>query len=203
MKGESKTIRQPRQERSIEKKNRIIEASYALFSEVGYYGTNTAEIAKKAGVSTGIVYGYFKDKNDILKSTLEVYITRAFEPIFTLLDKLVAPVNFNKVLPEFVDAVIKTHKKNAKMHEALNQMTFTDQTVSQKFMEQENRLTKTIAEKLTALGVKVENPKETVHFAMNILQSFSHEMVYDKHDYIDYEVMRSMVINSLSNLFNK
>ena len=41
-------VREPRQERSIEKKNKIITAGYELFSEVGYYGTNTAEIAKKA-----------------------------------------------------------------------------------------------------------------------------------------------------------
>ena len=39
-------VRQPQQERSIEKKHRIINAGYQLFSEVGYYGTNTVEIAK-------------------------------------------------------------------------------------------------------------------------------------------------------------
>ena len=48
-------IRQPQQERSIEKKNKIIEAAYEIFSEVGYYAANTPEIAKKAGVSTGII----------------------------------------------------------------------------------------------------------------------------------------------------
>ena len=69
-----KEVREPQQERSIEKKNRIIEAGYKLFSEVGYYGTNTAEIAKRAGVSTGIVYGYFQDKRDILISVLSIYI---------------------------------------------------------------------------------------------------------------------------------
>ena len=47
-----KTVREPKQERSIEKKNKIIKAGYDLFSEVGYYNTNTAQIAKKAGVST-------------------------------------------------------------------------------------------------------------------------------------------------------
>ena len=40
-----KEVREPRQERSIEKKNKIIRAGYELFSEVGYYNTNTAEIA--------------------------------------------------------------------------------------------------------------------------------------------------------------
>ena len=64
-------IRQPKQSRSVETKNRIITAGYQLFSEVGYYGTNTAEIAKKAGVSTGIVYGYFKDKKDIKTHHIE------------------------------------------------------------------------------------------------------------------------------------
>ena len=59
-------VRIPKQKRSIEKKDAIIRASYTLFCEKGYYKTNTAEIAKMAGVSTGIVYSYFQDKKDIL-----------------------------------------------------------------------------------------------------------------------------------------
>ena len=82
-------VRQPQQERSIEKKNKIIEAGYQLFSEVGYYGTNTVEIAKRAGVSTGIVYGYFQDKRDILICVLEIYINKVFAPYFKLFDKIV------------------------------------------------------------------------------------------------------------------
>ena len=51
-------IREPIQKRSIEKKEKIIEAGFDLICEKGYYNTNTAEIAKAAGVSTGIVYQY-------------------------------------------------------------------------------------------------------------------------------------------------
>ena len=64
-------VRTPKQQRSIDKKNRIITAGYTLFAQKGYYNTNTAEIAKEAGVSTGIVYGYFHDKRDILVEVLE------------------------------------------------------------------------------------------------------------------------------------
>lgn len=73
-------VREPKQERSIEKKNRIVQAGFELFSQVGYYNTNTVEIAKRAGVSTGIVYGYFKDKRDILLDVLEIYVKEAFAP---------------------------------------------------------------------------------------------------------------------------
>ena len=47
-------IREPIQKRSIEKKEKIIQAGFELICDKGYYNTNTAEIAKSAGVSTGI-----------------------------------------------------------------------------------------------------------------------------------------------------
>ena len=46
----SSKIREPRQKRSIEKKNKIIKAGIELILENGYHSTTTADIAKKAGV---------------------------------------------------------------------------------------------------------------------------------------------------------
>ncbi len=195
-------VREPRQERSIEKKNRIIEASYALFSEVGYYGTNTAEIAKKAGVSTGIVYGYFQDKRDILISVLEIYIEKAFEPVLKIFDKISLPLDLEKIVPNILDATIKTHKKNGKMHEALHSLTHNDEGVNNEFILLEDNITVKIAEKFSSLGLNLENAMERIHLAMDIVQSFSHEYVFDKHEYIDYDIMREMVIKTLIDLFN-
>lgn len=194
-------VREPRQERSIEKKNRIIEASYTLFSEVGYYGTNTAEIAKKAGVSTGIVYGYFQDKRDILISVLEIYIEKAFEPVIKVIDNLSLPFDFKEVVSAVLDATIKTHKKNARMHEALHSLTHNDELVNMKFISLEDNITVKIAEKFKSLGLEMDNAIEKIHLAMDIAQSFSHEYVFDKHDYIDYDVMREMVTDTLISLF--
>ena len=195
------SVRQPKQERSIEKKNKIIEAGYALFSEVGYYGTNTAEIAKKAGVSTGIVYGYFSDKRDILISVLEIYINRAFEPILTLFDKMCAPVDFNLIVPKVLDVAIAVHKKHSRMHEALHSLANNDEMVNCEFIGLEDQITVKISDKLKGLGVKIDNPLEKIHFAMNIVQSFAHEYVFDKHEYIDYFIMRTMVEKTIIDLF--
>ena len=194
-------VREPKQERSIEKKNRIIDAGYELFSEVGYYGTNTAEIAKRAGVSTGIVYGYFQDKRDILICVLDVYINKVVEPLFKLFDKLKAPIDYNNLISDVIDIIIKTHKKHAKMHEALHSLANTDEAVNSEFIALEDSITVKIADKLSLLGEKIDNPMEKIHFAMDIIQSFSHEYVFDKHDYIDYFVMREMVVNTVIKLF--
>lgn len=197
----NKKVRNPRQERAIEKKKKIILASYELFSEVGYYGTNTAEIAKKAGVSTGIVYGYFRDKRDILISVLDIYIARVSEPILDFFDGLCAPIDFEILIPKVLDAIIATHKKNAKIHEALHSLTHTDEAVNMQFISLENKITTEITQKLENLGVDLLNVTERVHLAMDMVQSFAHEFIFDKHDYIDYDVMRKMVERLLINLF--
>ena len=57
-------------------------------------------------------------------------------------------------------------------------------------------------ETLKKLGVDIENPMEKIHFAMDIIQSFSHEYVFDKHEYIDYDVMREMVNQCVIKMFD-
>lgn len=48
-----------------ERKQKIIDAAKALFSEKGYAGTGLREIAERAGVSLGNIYNYFKNKEEI------------------------------------------------------------------------------------------------------------------------------------------
>ena len=196
-----KKIREPKQERSIEKKKRIIEASYTLFSEVGYYGTNTAEIAKKAGVSTGIVYGYFRDKRDILISVLDIYIENAFEPILKTFETFKSYLEIDVYVPKIVEAVIKIHKKNAKMHEALHSLTHTDEAVNMQFITLEDKITIKLASKLKSIGFSEEGLIEKVHLAMDLVQSFAHEYVFDNHEYINYEMMKEMVTKLMIDLF--
>ena len=197
----SQEIREPKQERSIQKKNKIVQAGYELFSQVGYYNTNTAQIAKLAGVSTGIVYGYFKDKRDILLDVLEVYVDKAFAPVLKTIDALTSPLDFSSLVSRVLDQAIEVHKNNANIHEALHSMTHTDEAVTNKFISLEDEITLSIAQKLRALGVGVDNLNERIHFAMDIVQSFSHEYVYDHHTYIDYDAMRRIVEDTMVSLF--
>ncbi len=66
-------VRIPKQERSLNTKKQIIEAAMKLFSEKGYHGTNTKEIAKEAGVATGCFYSYFIDKRAVFKDAIVIY----------------------------------------------------------------------------------------------------------------------------------
>ena len=194
-------IREPKQERSIEKKQKIVQAGYDLFSEKGYYNTNTAEIAKRANVSTGIVYGYFKDKRDILLNILETYIEKISSPVFTILQNVSSPVCYEELLPIILDKTICAHRINSKIHEALHSMTHTDEEVARRFTDLEDKLTLDIEKVLRDLGENIPDLREKIHLAICIIQSFSHETIYDEHAYIDYPKMKDIVLKTLVDLF--
>lgn len=194
-------IREPKQQRSIEKKNKIIQAGYELFAEKGYFNTNTAEIAKRAGVSTGIVYGYFHDKRDILLEVLDIYIEDVFSPILVLFDNVDTGLDFNNLVPTILETVVKTHKDHAAIHEALHSLTSTDPQVECKFKALEGIMTTKIVIALKKCGYNMDDLNERVHTAIGIFQSFSHEVVFDDHPFINYDNMRAITIKLIISLF--
>jgi len=194
-------IREPKQQRSIEKKRKIIEAGYELFAEKGYFNTNTAEIAKRAGVSTGIVYGYFHDKRDIMLDVLDIYIESVFSPIIALFDNVENDLDIKTLASVILDKVVETHKKNAAIHEALHSLTSTDKIVDTKFRSLEGEMTNKITDTLIKHGYSNDYLLERVHTSINIFQAYAHEAVFDNHTYIDYVKMREIVINIIEYLF--
>jgi Transcriptional regulator len=71
----------PVQKRGVEKKEKIIDAAKALFSEKGYYKTNTIEIAGRAGVATGTFYSYFNNKKEVLIEIMRTFYKETSEKV--------------------------------------------------------------------------------------------------------------------------
>src|SRR2546430_1915643 len=49
-----------------QKREAVAEAAFELFLKEGFHRTTTRDIARRAGVSAGAPFTYFKDKEDIL-----------------------------------------------------------------------------------------------------------------------------------------
>jgi AcrR family transcriptional regulator len=57
---------QPRQTRSIEKRERILAAARTVFEECGYGRAQVDDIAARAGIATGALYLSFRSKRQLL-----------------------------------------------------------------------------------------------------------------------------------------
>jgi AcrR family transcriptional regulator len=51
---------------SAEKRELIVEAAIEVFAEKGFHDTRISDIATRAGIAYGLVYHYFKNKEEIL-----------------------------------------------------------------------------------------------------------------------------------------
>ena len=194
-------IREPVQKRSIEKKEKIIKAGFELICEKGYYNTNTAEIAKAAGVSTGIVYQYFKDKHDILVEGIKKYASDIFYPMLNVTTNIkIDKNNLDKILRNMINAFIENHKLSQVAHEEIMSMTHSDKEIAEFFQENEMAMTKNISNVLLKNGFNSSNLDEKVHIAIHLIDDLCHEIVYHKHKELNYDVMIDLVIENILNL---
>jgi len=62
--------RKPEQFAKMREKSRelILSKAMAIFAEHGYYKSSIEMIAKAAGISKGLIYNYFKSKDELLES---------------------------------------------------------------------------------------------------------------------------------------
>lgn len=65
--------RQPNQDRSRERVERILECATALIAESGSDAMRMSEVARRAGISIGSLYQYFPDKSAIIQTLAERY----------------------------------------------------------------------------------------------------------------------------------
>ena len=194
-------IREPKQKRAIEKKEKIIEAGFKLICKNGYYNTNTMEIAKEAGVSTGIVYQYFKDKYDILILGIEKYSDDLFFPLLKKKNINFNKSNFEEVINDMIKNYINNHKISSVAHEEIMAMVQSDKKVAEYYYKREIEMTNSIRDILINNGFSDNNLYEKVHIMIGLIDNLCHEVIYHKHNDMDYDIMTSLVINNIKSLF--
>lgn len=193
-------IRKPIQKRSIETKEKILKAGFELICEKGYYNTNTAEIAKAANVSTGIVYQYFKDKHNILIESLQNFGSSVFYPMIKISEKDFLKTDLDTILRNMINKFIKNHKVSHSAHKEIMAMVHSDDEVAEIYHHSEIAMTDNLTEIFSHNGIKTEHLKEKVHVAINLIDDLCHEVVYHKHDSMDYNVMIDVVVECIKNL---
>lgn len=191
----------PTQKRSIEKRNRIIERGFELMCEKGYYNISTPDIANAAGVSTGIIYQYFNDKKDIFIEGIKNYSNNIMFPMLTILKTEKIKIdNIEELLENIINSYIKNHTISKKAHEELIAMSHLDDDVANIFKESEFEMTTKIVEILKYNNIEFENPVEKIHIIIGIVENLCHEIVYHKHEKINYDIMKDEVIKIIVKL---
>ena len=194
-------VRMPTQKRSIEKRNRIIEKGFELMCENGYYSTTIPDIAKYSEVSVGIIYQYFNDKRDIFIEGVKKYSEDIMYPMLNVLEtQKIETDKLETLLKKMIDSFIANHTMSKKSHEELMAMSHLDEEIFQILKDGELKNTERIVAILKNNDFHIENAKEKIHIIIGVIDNFCHEVVYHKHDTINYDIMQNEVINMIINM---
>ena len=78
----------------MNKKEKILSSALELFANYGYNGVSTNKIAKEAGVSEGLIFRHFKNKEGLLNDILQL----AFEKAANIYEHIIVEENPKQVL---------------------------------------------------------------------------------------------------------
>jgi TetR/AcrR family fatty acid metabolism transcriptional regulator len=76
----------PRPDVSAERKPQILQAALRVFARKGFHASHMDEIAAEAGLSVGILYWYYKGKEELTLALLDLFFTSDVQAVQQLLD---------------------------------------------------------------------------------------------------------------------
>lgn len=119
--------RTPKQARSRRTREKVLAAAVSCFEERGYDETTTVEIARRAKIAVGSLYGYFKDKREILLELLDGTIRQIAEYTIRELEPDAWKGRSHKAnLRRLIDALFHTRHFNPGMQRILWERYFKD-----------------------------------------------------------------------------
>ena len=150
-------VRVPKQRRSRERKQRIMDSALTLFSEKGLKGTSSNEIAREAGVSIGTFYSYFEDKRSLFLEILEQHLDNFITGIYSL--QRDDSITMKENIKGHIVKAFTVFDMHASFHKEALVMKFTDPQVRRLFEEVEKKQLVLIT---TLLGYyrKDDSPKD-------------------------------------------
>jgi TetR/AcrR family fatty acid metabolism transcriptional regulator len=110
-----------RSRRSARTRERIIEAATEVFARRGVHGTRVADIAERAGIAYGLVYHYFRNKEDILSA---IFAERWAQYVAYLEELAATPAPFRERMRRLIHFWVETYRQeNDLMTVMINEIT--------------------------------------------------------------------------------
>ncbi|MBN2669565.1 MAG: TetR/AcrR family transcriptional regulator [Bacteroidales bacterium] len=94
----------------VEKRQLILDAALELFADQGYHSTSISQLATKAGISKGLLYNYFENKESVLKTIIDEGFNDIFSDFINFKENQFTNEHMKKYINHMFDSL--TGKQN-------------------------------------------------------------------------------------------
>lgn len=107
---------------SDEKLNELINAGIAEFAEYGFDGASLSRISKRAGISVGVIYKYYKDKDDLFLACVHMSLKELSDVLTEVAEK---GDDLEKSIENVIAVLISHAKRKPDVNKMYNEITTT------------------------------------------------------------------------------
>ena len=186
---DKKDVRIPQQKRSIEKKEKIIEAATRIFMEHGYFNTSTADIATAAGISTGSVYAYFEDKKDILLACLYRFGDILTQQICEKVTSLSADGDISSTIKMVLRIFVDYNNWTKLLHDEIMSLQYRDEDVKKYFLNIQATMMTALTNQLEASGYAFSHECEQTFLIFKMTMGIEDELAFNHSPNINHEIL--------------
>jgi AcrR family transcriptional regulator len=174
----------PKQERSLQTLNRLLDAAEKVLEEKGLDAATVPVIARRAGVSVGVVYRRFANKDALIRGVYERFLWRIGEQnsmMFATLSRV--HVSLSDLLRGMVRGSVESHRRKRNLLRALFQFARTHSDPAMK--REAGKMNRASTAALTALmlshreKITHPDPETAIEFAVLTLASVIRAAIID------------------------
>ena len=175
----------PKQERSRQTLNRLLDAAERVLEEEGLDSATVPLIAKRAGVSVGVVYRRFKNKEALIRGVYERFLWRIGEQNSMMLATLSrVHIGLADLWRGMVRGSVESHRRKRNLIRAMLQFARTHDDPS--ITREADKLNRASTAGLTALMLSHQDqithpdPEEAIQFAILTIASVIRAVIIDE-----------------------
>lgn len=174
----------PKQERSLQTLNRLLDAAEKVLEEEGLDSATVPLIARRAGVSVGVVYRRFPNKDALIRGVYERYLWRINEQNSMMLATLGrVQVRLPDLLRGMIRGSVESHRRKRNLLRALFQFarTHDDPSIKREAAKMNRATTAAITVLMLSHQDKISHPEpeEAIEFVVLMLASVIRAVIID------------------------
>ena len=177
--GELSPRKRPRQQRSQDTVDAILEAGARVFAERGFAGGTTNHIAVTAGVSVGSLYEYFPNKGAILVAIAQRQLDRMIAEVQRAIAEGEPREPLRELLGRFVETMLAVHESDPELHRVLFGEAPHPSELHACVLQMEETLAHTIEARLSACPEVATRDRDTAaHLVVQTVEALTHRYVH-------------------------
>ena len=173
---------EPQQERSRESLRKLLKAVAEVLGQHGVEGTTIPRIAQHAGLTPGAVYRRFRDKDELLETTILGILERQDERLKGgMTPAMAAKIPLDVFAEQIVGGMVLTYRTHAALLRALRQ--FTQGRANSMFVKKATKLEVRSYERLVDLilthrkDIRHPDPRTAVSLGLMMIISTLYEII--------------------------